>query len=255
MKKIILIILFLTGIVSNKALCQKKPVPDSTANQLIRKNEIGTNIAPALIGFMGGFYDNARYTLTYKRLNGKKEAFRFGVNYTFPSSPDAFNGTSYSVVSKTDSSEIRQYSFSHKNDEFGLNLGYEFISEEKKWKIFYGLDVILGYYTTDSNIDNITYKQSSSYSYYGISYDAIEWQTITRSNSTVFYIGGSPFLGLKYPLYKHFLVSAQTGLDLIYNMVKNEKVDEYGNHSKIDFNTKSLNGNSLINNVSLIFSF
>ena len=237
---------------------------DSLKSDLLtamKKNEIGVNIAPLAIGFLGGFLDNPEFSITYKRMLSN-QALRLAVYYRSlnlnPFDPGIMYRDDNSILmSETDSTEVRisEYSESY---NLGIRVGSEWIKQKKKIKYYFGFDMNFALKNTfafnsldtlekDSfcnNKDNFCFREQIS----------SETYSVKEANS--YTIGIVSFYGVKVPLSKKFLLTIQTGLEVRYFFGKGIYTDP----SDYKLKTFSLSGyefliDNLVNDFSIFFLF
>jgi len=231
---------------------------DSTVK--VRKNLIGINTVPALVVLMGGIsgYEN-KFSMMFKRLNENRTALRIGASYTRILDSDRFMFRQlYEIIKETDSTQLREYNFAPYGQRLQLNIGYEFIRGKKKLKRFYGADFVIGYYHSFSG----KYRESwfkdttSVYNINGWTPLYHEAPILTeRTIDNIFFIGLSPFYGLRYPISNRFLMSVQVGFNGCIGLEKIKTSGEYINTFTHSSTIPYFFLSGIIDDVSLIFRF
>ncbi|MFH1321871.1 MAG: hypothetical protein ABII90_14625 [Bacteroidota bacterium] len=160
-KAVLFLFPLLVGVTSN-LFSQKN---DSIPGSLIKKNEIGVNIAPVLVTMLGGEHSYPEFSLLYKR-SLIDLAYRIGLSYKSDYLPyDQYTHFGYSAISSNDSIVISQYAL-HDITTYRLNLGVERIRGDYKFQRFYGVDLMFfyldNYYST--YIDSLEKDTTSYYS-------------------------------------------------------------------------------------------
>ena len=171
----------------------------------------------------------------------------------------------YDLIAHTDSTQIRRYAYQNPEDKIQVNLGYEWRRGKKKLKRFFGTDVITGYY--QSKITKRDYAFKLGYTKqqqitYGTKYpqyvpDDSQYATIAFSEtSDLFYVGLSPFYGIRYPISKRFSMSVQTGFYL-YFAFGNTSYNDYTKSVFKNYSTNFLSTgiSNFINDISLSYHF
>jgi hypothetical protein len=246
MKKNIVILAMSITVIGAKA--QSSAVkPDSTTAAIFKKNEIGVNVSPILVGLLNNSLipQENRLSVSYKRILNKKSALRFALgvdnNGNLESSQSKLNDTTF----------YKHYNFSSTSPF--IRLGYERYFGKHKIKWFYGADIVVGKYKSSysytnskswsDNSSNKTFNETSS--------------TIEINNENNYLLGISPFIGTKYPLSKRFSISAQLGFDTNF---QSGYFTQNATNTSSSKKTKSsiVNMNSspgIINDFSIIYKF
>jgi hypothetical protein len=193
-----------------------------------------------------------RFSLIYKRRLNQKSALRFSVMAQLNKSEYISNDyRSYMTgyISASDTMRTLVNKRTPRHGTYHFNLGYERIFGKQKLKWFYGTDLILGY-TPSSNHSNYI-------KYYYLNYYTSA-QTINNHvdiTSRTYAIGLSPFFGTKYPISKHFLISAQIGFDFEYRKQLSTSRQDYKTSEKYEISTFIIDGPGLINDLSIVYRF
>ena len=127
---------------------------------------------------------------------------------------------------------------------------------EKKLKWFYGTDLALGYFKSESYKQNKTLVRDTAFGQnVWVEVQNAQAEIVLRTKTKGYSIGLSPFFGAKFPISKRFSVSAQVGMDMAF---KNMEVTETKNGltnkqrvSSFDFNLST----GIVNDISLIYKF
>lgn len=126
---------------------------------------------------------------------------------------------------------IIQSEFSVQNPEianyYGLSLGYEFQKRIKKWNFFYGGDLILGYYNSLIQTDDILnegYYSVNPANYYdrSIIYEERSLTPVIKYKEESIRAGIAPFVGVEYFLGKHISFFCQ--LEMVFSTELNKKI-------------------------------
>jgi hypothetical protein len=230
---------------------------DTSSLQVIRKNQLCLNVAPLLVGFMGGGVNSAKLGLMYKRSTGEHVALRIGAYYFTPE--DNYAPKPYYSMYVNDSTRRDYYNYYQVNEKWQLHLGWQYTFGKRKLKQFAGADVISGIaysrnnnYAEDSHVATVLPPSTTAGSYETI---VAAYDLGTRYSRTI-YAGLSPFYGISYPLSKHFALSAQTGFDLSFGFSKVEqKVSGNPSGYSDHYRTMDFNVPFLVNDVSLVYHF
>ena len=240
---------------------------DSTTYQF-RKNEIGINLAPVLSYLMGGAPNSPRYSVSYKHLTKGGNAIRFGAGIqvigdyygSYFSIPSYDN---YQIISYSSTTEVRRYSRYFQSPRYQGNVGFEWRRGKKRLSRFFGADLCIGYYRASMEQRDHFYSLDST----GMSNGnpLVMWKedvpgsagSLALSSNTPFFTAGiSPFYGIRYPISRRFVLSAQMGVDFFFGLGKNV-TDDYANglHSENTWYQFNFDSPGIINDVSLVYRF
>jgi hypothetical protein len=256
-------ILFLLAMIFGTSLYAN---PDST---VYRKNEVGLNLLPAIVipsvSSNQRFDYNPIFGLYYKREFCKKNFLRFRFQY----SPqfDIINrySSSYSVPENDSMYYSYTRNFDSKPFMLQLNIGYERVKALKKVSFFYGADLYynFGHHKVSTYSEKILTRNifppspnAGSYSY------IIEDKKYTSGFETKYQSAGALIHGgIRYPLSKRWLLSAQCGLDFNMFYLSNQKsTDTNGNTFASGFQgiynpLTNFELFPLLNDISVVYSF
>lgn len=254
-KKLIIILLFIRTIATNaQQTIAIAPVSPE------KKNEICINTAPLFRAFLNvSVAEATRYSATYKRYVNEKSAWRVSIVADIINN-DVYNFYENSenemIILNKDSTIIKQKDVFPRYVSPHINIGYERLFGKHKLKWFYGIDLSVGYTKYSSYRQNIyllkdTSKTSSTWIEAKESNFVITSETFTKALS----LGLHPFMGAKYPISKHFLISAQISFDMFLRKAS-ISIRENGvvvGYEAFIFESKENTG--LLNDISLIYKF
>jgi hypothetical protein len=252
---------FVITILALKGFSQENPLhfisEPKVPEDEIKKNEAGLNTAPFITMFLGAEMYHPKIALSYKRIIKSKNAIRASINSLSETYINS-NYKNYYIISQTDSTQLRRNYENTNGNKYQVNIGYEWRKGKKKLKYFFGNDLIFGYAgekhrTYDENYilqKTIIGKDTLNQFYLDSSI------TIEYSSTRYLYAGISPFIGLYYPLSKKFVLSIQTGADILFSIGRVRTKDYIKNEtSEVRVSTFDLNMNGLINDLSLVYRF
>lgn len=223
-----------------------------------KKNEISINTAPVFrVLFSAGSVEATRFSATYKRNLTCKSAFRFSIMV------DKINENGYypgpwkdAIILQTDSVLIKQSTVNPGYVSPHINIGYERLFGKNKLKWFYGADLTLGYYESQSYKQNKTLVRDTAFGQNAwVEVMNVQADIVSKTKTKAYAVGISPFFGAKYPISKRFSVSAQVGADMAFQskeIAETKGVTTSKYHvSAFDFNMNT----GIINDISLIYKF
>ncbi len=222
------------------------------------KNEIGINTIPLIKASIGVDHSKEnRYTLGYKRVITPKSAIRVTA-IVGKINPLPFNSIQAGdTVFQSSTGGLINYK-ENRSSYFKpqLNIGYERRFGKKNVNFFYGADLIIGGYqkkTTKEqfNLINDTLNGGNIWTYQETNPTQMG---IKKTNAL--YGGVNSFFGVRYNFSKHFLVSAQLGVNLTVVQEKTTETDAFNIQKRyttnnFDFTT----GEGFINDMSLVYRF
>lgn len=232
-------------------------VPMMVSAQLIKpydstdyfKNEVHFNVSHGLSVLMGG--SGRQYNeVTYLRFLNEKIALRAGV-YNYGAIINEWENT----IDLSDSSVVKRENKSYLTSKWGLKLGVQKNMGQNRLKWHYGSDV--GVYSHQHQYhlyENIYLKDDNNNT--GYHYAPENSELLEEINHPIFGIAISPFIGLRYPISKHFLLSAQMGGDLMFS-TGTQFTNNYrtGEKSHRQTNYFDFDSPGIISNVSLAYRF
>lgn len=233
-------------------------IPKTVASEPFKRNEISINTAPVFRMLLGaGSSEATRFSATYKRNLNCKSAFRFSIMADminqYPHYPNPWNDA---IILETDSVLIKQTTVSPGYVSPHVNIGYERLFGKNKLKWFYGTDLTLGYFKSESYKQNKTLVRDTAFGQNAwVEVQNVQADIISRSKTKGYSIGLSPFFGAKFPISKRFSVSAQVGVDMTFkNMEVTETKNGLTNKQRVstfDFNQST----GILNDISLVYKF
>ena len=258
------------SIITGRNLLAQGTAKTDTSGYKFWKNELGTNIAPIISSLMGGYIPNQQYTISYKRIIKGANAIRINaaiqiyVRNNFqtnnPNLPD-----NYELVSQSANSEVRRYSEDKRDPKFQLGMGYEWRKGSHRLSRFYGLDLVLGRTSSSYTKKDYFMVLDSTASPSSLASGGAAWIIDPNNNqpSTAFdsrtnslYFGLSPFYGLRYPITKRLIVTAQIGFDATM-AIGNYTSDDYTNNIHLSgmVTTVDFDSRGVISDVTLAYRF
>jgi hypothetical protein len=253
MKKMIILPLFMS-VMNILAQTEK---PDSLKNHsFFKKNEVSVNTAPVFKQLLTtGGSGSTRFSIGYKRYLNEKSALRFSLM------ADRIDNAVYNIhersviILNSDSVLIRQETVSPPYFSPHINIGYERLFGKRKLKWFYGADLVLGYSQNKTFKQNIVLYRDSTQGSTSWTEKEYRPEIVARSTTKTFFMGVTPFFGVKYPLSKRFSVSAQVGVDAIFRDQRVTDVSQgknvHSHFSTFDFNQDT----GFLNDISIIYKF
>lgn len=252
----ILCSLFIISI--NTIAQESKPISTPTVPSEFKKNEISINTAPLFrVLLNSGLAEATRFSVSYKRNLSENSALRFTLVADMINS-NAFNYNPWNevIIIQSDSVVVKQVQVTPGYVSPHLNLGFEKLFGKHKLKWFYGTDLTIGYSENQSYIQNKTLiRDFSSGPNVWVEAQTFQADIISRSKTETFSLGLSPFFGAKYPLSKHFSLSAQVGVDMA---VQNKNISVSNNLVTSNFHVTSFDFNQstgFLNDISLVYKF
>jgi hypothetical protein len=236
------------------------------ADSLKTKFEVGMNIAPFVQGLIGGqFSDPLKWSAIVKMYKNERRIFRVGIQYyqsTYLSTDDFGPYENYVIVSQTDSTQIRRVNYQAPKNRLQLSVGGEHTWGERRLKQFAGIDIIAGHYVESRNtMDHPYIYDTTSVTFPN---GAGIWNPDPNSPSSkvenvyghMFYVGLSPFYGIKTNLGKRLSLTAQVGPDLAFSFGKIDR-DDYlaGTTDRYSIFGFDYNMYTLVSDLSLYYKF
>lgn len=226
----------------------------------LKKNEISINSAPFFKVLLNAqTSDVTRFSATYKRNLNEKSALRFSIVADKVSNLDYnfyTNTKNEIIIVKNDSVMIKQKTITSGYVSPYIKLGYERLFGKKKLKWFYGADLSVGYSKRSSYKQNTTLIKDSTQGPNSW-VETMEYRAdiLSKTTTKIISVGINPFFGVKYPISKHFSISAQVGVDMFYrneNTAANwSKANRTSRISTLDFNEDA----GFLNDISLVYKF
>ncbi len=223
-----------------------------------KRNEISINTAPLFRVLLASTSAEAtRFSATYKRNLTCKSALRFSVM------ADMINENSYhpspwneAIILQTDSVLIKQTTVSPAYVSPHVNIGYERLFGKNKLKWFYGTDLALGYFKSESYKQNKTLMRDTAFGQNAwVEVLNVQADIVSSTKTKGYSVGLSPFFGAKFPVSKRFSISAQVGLDLAFRNAEVEEtkagITNKSRVSSFDFNMNT----GILNDISLVYKF
>lgn len=265
MKKIFVITLLFSILASEGLKAQGMPKVD-TAGYKFWKNELGMNVAPFACMAMGAYIYDAQYSFSFKRIVKGANALRINAGvqlfvndrylYSSPHTPD-----NYELVSQSSTSEIRRYTESVRKPKLQLGLGYEWRKGNHRLSRFYGADLIVGRSSVQNTkkdyfmVLDSAGTPSSNGPVWVRDPNNTQPSTAFDSRTNSFYLGLAPFYGLRFPITKRLILTAQVGFDMSM-AIGNYETEDYANGihlsgmvTSFDFNMRG------ISDVTLAYRF
>lgn len=225
------------------------------------RNELYFNIAPVFSTLLGSIPDNeAIFSLCYKRpLKNQRWAMRTGIlfrpqisNYygDFNLNPDWY-------FDETDSTRIVNRFQPNNIHKWQLNVGMECRSKgNKRWSTFVGLDLISGFYKQSCVLYDMQEKLDSDGYWHIVDNSTTAVTMVDYKQSTSWYVGLSPKIGLRYAFNRHWMMSIQAGFDTYFLKSAYYKRDSFGTSIlKYDANYFEYNMNSILDDFSIVYRF
>lgn len=232
--------------------CTTKLTAQNLKNHLVdtaRQTEIGVNTAPAFLFAFGADVD-ASYTLNL-RMQHNKHAWRYKLIYN--QQVTTYEPVTHFIINDT---IINYQQTSHDGEKYtGASAGLEFYNPNKKFRLYWGFDLIgryyinRTYYQESSTSFDSTFSSSSTHEPYTI---GIYSQSIKHELAAGAGIKG----GIRFPLSKHFFVQTETHFEFMYRFAPTYK--DSGNTTSIPKSTSStynLEAESLIPELTLYYRF
>jgi len=228
----------------------------------VRTNEISLNIAPVATGLMGASIFSPRYSLSYKKIVKEKNALRFGASYLVRNSEYySYYNDNYSVLFSSDSVQMRRYFKYDAGNKIQISAGYELRWGKHKLKHFAGADVIGGYYKTRTTWEDkeyyltITPNQGDTFPQWKQN-TSIPVSLARETIAEMFYVGISPFYGVRLDISKRFAMSAQVGFDASFDFGNSTDNNYYaGTYTETKIISFNFETSGLISDLSLIYKF
>jgi hypothetical protein len=249
MKKITLLL----AIISSATFSISQEKKDS-----LIKNEIGVNTIPLIKASIGVDHSKEnRYALSYKRVISPKSALRLTaiigkVNPLPLNSIEAGDTVFQSPTGGLINYKENRSSYFKPQ----LNIGYERRFGKKSLNFFYGADLIIGGYQKESTMQQFNLISDTLNGGTFWTYQESNPNQIGIKKTNALYGGVNSFFGVRYNFSKHFLISAQIGVNLTVVQEKTTETDAFNiqkryTRNQFDFTT----GEGLINDISLVYRF
>lgn len=222
------------------------------------KNEIGINTIPLIKASIGVDHSNEnRYSLAYKRVITAKSAIRVTAIIA-KVNPLPFNSiqTGDTVFQSPTGGFINYKENRLSYFKPQLNIGYEQRFGKKNVNYFYGADLIFGGYQKKATKEQFSLISDTINGGNFWTYQETNPTQMGNKKTNALYMGINTFFGVRYNFSKHFLISAQIGVDMTVVQEKTTEIDAFNNQRKyttnnFDFTT----GDGFINDISLVYRF
>jgi hypothetical protein len=222
------------------------------------KNEIGINTIPLIKASIGVDHSKEnRYALSYKRVITPKSAIRVTA-IVGKVNPLPFNSIQADdTVFQSPTGGLINYK-ENRPSYFKpqLNIGYERRFGKKNLNFFYGADLIVGGYQKKATREQFNLISDTLNGGTLWTYQETNPKQIGIKKTNALYGGVNSFFGVRYNFSKHFLVSAQLGVNFTVVQEKTTETDALNNQKKyttnqFDFTT----GEGFINDISFVYRF
>ncbi|MEO8148793.1 MAG: hypothetical protein ABI723_14205 [Bacteroidia bacterium] len=233
-------------------VCTTKLSAQNLKNHLVdtaRKTEIGVNTVPVLI-FAFNADDINSYTLNL-RMQHNKHAWRYKLIYkeqTWINEP-----VSHFTV---DDTVINWQVTTHDAEKYiGAAAGLEFYNPNKKFRWYWGFDLIGRYYINSTQYSEYSSAIDSN-GYASDTYDQSTPHNFGQVDKSEWAAGAGIKGGIRFPISKHFFLQTETHFEFMYRFIPTYK--EQGNTASISKSTTTtfnLEADGLIPELTLYYRF
>jgi hypothetical protein len=222
-------------------------------DSLNTKHELHFDVRPGLIFLLGADDKAPSYGFTYKFSPDGKGAWRAGFRYV-----DTWNTSTYKVERGFDESAFVVETYhSYSGPGFQGSAGYEWIKGQKRLKAFYGADIAYRRYSSVMTKGTFYYAADSCSTCLPgqIPVDPVRsYGEYIKSTTDRYQL--SLFCGLKYPVWKRLMISAQAGIGVMYETGRSRST--FSNNStpaSYRFSGWNIADMPFVNDVSVAYKF
>ena len=239
-----------------------------SSGYIFHRHELCLNLAPALVTAMGASAAEGRFSFFYKYVSKGNKAWRLGTSMTYydhshysPAGADDFT-----VMSQTDTTEVRRYAQFTRGKRWQVHAGIErrVMTRNDRISFLLGVDVIGGYFSEERKETDRFYVLSPGTGQTYAGTGTFHWQEdVHHSPSTALYsftpfcfAGASPFAGARYSFGSRWSLLAQISIDMYAAFGKNVTWDYYnGTHTERAYMMGEFDSPGVLSDVSLVYRF